>query len=121
MATGIDTARASRRVCSTTSSSVTSPSARPSVNAKPELVVASALKPSSSSMRAEPASHGFGMTKGSPSWSARKRAGLAGKFVLVGGDRALGALLVSGACLRVDLAAHLTDLEEVAYAVAPVR
>ena len=33
-------------MCSATSSSVTAPSRRPSVNAKPELVVASALKPS---------------------------------------------------------------------------
>jgi hypothetical protein len=34
------------------------------VNAKLELVVASAGKPSTSSMRAEPASHGFGITNG---------------------------------------------------------
>jgi hypothetical protein len=42
------------------------------VNANPELVVASALKPSFARTRAEPASHGFGMTNGSPSWRARK-------------------------------------------------
>src|SRR3954466_8864659 len=109
MATGIDTARASRRVCSTTSSSVTSPSARPSVNAKPELVVASALKPSSSSMRAEPASHGFGMTNGPPPGRARNSAVLAGKFVLVGGDPTLVTLDVGGASGLVDLGAHLAD------------
>ena len=40
------------------------------MNAKPELVVASALKPSAARTRAEPASHGFGMTNGSPAWSA---------------------------------------------------
>src|SRR5690349_24085182 len=40
---------------------------RPSVNANPELVVASALKPSAPSTRAEPTSHGFGITNGSPS------------------------------------------------------
>ena len=41
------------------------------MKANPELVVASAWKPSASSMRAEPASHGFGITNGSPSCSAR--------------------------------------------------
>ena len=46
------------------------------MNAKPELVVASALKPSASNTRAEPASHGFGITNASPSWSARKSAAL---------------------------------------------
>ena len=46
------------------------------MNAKPALVVASALKPSASSTRAEPASHGLGITNGSPSWSARKAAAL---------------------------------------------
>ena len=50
------------------------PSMRPSVKAKPELVVASALKPSASRTRAEPASQGFGITNGSPSWRARKSA-----------------------------------------------
>ena len=39
-------------------SSVTFPSRRPSVKAKPELVVASALKPRASSTRADPASQG---------------------------------------------------------------
>ena len=65
-------------VCATTSSSVTPPSRRPSVNAKPELVVASALKPSASSTRAEPASHGFGITNGSPSCSAANAAAFSG-------------------------------------------
>ena len=41
------------------------------MNANPELVLASAWKPSAASTRAEPASHGFGITNGSPSWSAR--------------------------------------------------
>src|SRR4029077_13930460 len=53
-----------------TSSSVALPSSRPRVNAKPELVVASAAKPSASSIRADPTSQGFGMTKGSPTCSA---------------------------------------------------
>src|SRR6266568_3824472 len=48
------------------------PSSRPSVNAKPELVVASALNPSASRTRADPASQGFGITKGSPVCRARK-------------------------------------------------
>src|SRR4051794_3767335 len=59
-------------MCSATSSSVTRPSRRPRLNAKPPLVVASALKPSEASTLAEPASHGFGMTKGGPWGRARK-------------------------------------------------
>jgi hypothetical protein len=50
------------------------PSGRPSVNANPELVVASALNPSAASTRAEPASHGFGIRNAVPSWSARNAA-----------------------------------------------
>ena len=46
------------------------------MKAKPELVVASAWKPSASSIRAEPASHGFGITNGSPSCSARNASRL---------------------------------------------
>ena len=46
------------------------------MNAKPELVVASALKPSASNTLAEPASHGFGITNASPSCRARKSAAL---------------------------------------------
>src|SRR4029077_2597594 len=44
------------------------------VNAKPGLVVARALNPSAARTRAEPASHGFGMTKAFPLWSARNSA-----------------------------------------------
>ena len=44
------------------------------MNAKPELVVASASKPSAGEDLAEPASQGFGITNGSPSWSARNRS-----------------------------------------------
>src|SRR3954471_17566686 len=113
------TAPASNAVCAITSSRVTSPSARPSVNAKPELVVASALKPSSASIRAEPASHGFGMTNGSPEWSALNSAGVAGKLGLVGRNRPLVAGDVGGARGGVDLAADLLDAEEVAHLVAP--
>ena len=50
-------------------------SSRPSASARPELVVASAGNPSAASSRADPASHGFGMTKiPGPSWRARKRS-----------------------------------------------
>src|SRR5439155_738180 len=66
----------SSSACCTTWSSVTFPSRRPCVNANPELVLATALKPSASRTRAEPASHGFGITKGSPAWSARKASPL---------------------------------------------
>ena len=41
------------------------------MNAKPELVPASARNPSAASTFAEPASHGFGMMNGAPSCSAR--------------------------------------------------
>ena len=62
----------SSATCATTSSRVASPSRRPSVYANPELVVASASNPSAARTRAEPASHGLGMTNGSPSWRAPK-------------------------------------------------
>ena len=52
--------------------SVTVPSARPSVKARPLLVVASALKPSPASTLALPASQGLGITNGGPVCSARK-------------------------------------------------
>ncbi len=68
---GSAVAKSSAATCSQTSSSVTPPSRRPSVNANPELVVASAEKPSASRTRADPASHGFGITNGSPSCSER--------------------------------------------------
>ena len=44
------------------------------MNANPELVVASASKPSASSTRAEPTSHGLGMMNVSPACRARKRS-----------------------------------------------
>ena len=56
----------SRPPCAIASSRVTLPSRRPSVAAKPLLVVASAPNPSAASTRAEPASHGFGSNSGSP-------------------------------------------------------
>src|SRR4051812_47297254 len=114
----METAPASSAVCSITSSSVTSPSARPSVNANPELVVASALKPSASSMRAEPASHGFGMMNGSPSWRARNSAVVAGKLVLLGSDGSLVALDVGSSRAGVDLATDLLDAEDAPHHVA---
>src|SRR5262245_16871470 len=70
--TGSRVARSSARACSTTSSNVVAPSARPSVNANPELVLASAGKPSAASTFAEPASHGLGMRNTPSACSARK-------------------------------------------------
>src|SRR3954447_25911296 len=58
--------------CDLTSSSVTVPSGRPSVNARPPLVVARALKPRPSRTLAEPASQGLGITNASPWCSAAK-------------------------------------------------
>ena len=46
------------------------------MKAKAELEVASALNPSASNTRAEPASQGLGITNASPSWSARNAAAL---------------------------------------------
>ena len=68
----------------------TPPSRRPSVKAKPELVVASASKPSAARTRAEPASHGFGMTNGSPSWSALNAAALSNCVVSIPQSCAIG-------------------------------
>ena len=67
--TGTATASATARRWSSTCSSAAPPSGRPTVHANPELVVASAGKPSCSSARALPASHGFGITKQPDSWS----------------------------------------------------
>src|SRR3954452_20109042 len=69
--TGRSVAASISRALAIASSSDTPPSRRPSVNAKPELVVASAWKPSAASTLAEPASHGFGMMNGSLSRRAR--------------------------------------------------
>ncbi|GEL19528.1 hypothetical protein PA7_33650 [Pseudonocardia asaccharolytica DSM 44247 = NBRC 16224] len=60
------------------------PSSLPRVAAKPLLVVASAGKPSAASSRAEPASHGLGMSSGRPgTWSARKASTFAVGLVTV--------------------------------------
>ena len=73
--TGRSVASAMARQCASASSRVTLPSRRPSVPASAPLEVASAWKPSAARMRAEPASHGFGITNApGASWRARKRA-----------------------------------------------
>src|SRR3954470_9327111 len=72
--TGMSTSVVSRATWFTSSASDVPPSARPRVNAKPELVVASAGKPSDSSTRAEPTSHGFGIRNGAPECSALNRS-----------------------------------------------
>src|SRR5690348_14722356 len=72
--TGTSTASAMPRRCLSISSSETGLSRAPSDQANPELVVASAGKPSAASVRALPRSHGFGMTKQPDWWSARNEA-----------------------------------------------
>jgi hypothetical protein len=100
------------------------PSSLPSVNANPLLVVASALKPSASSARADPASQGLGMTNVSPSWRSRNAAafscwegGMAGKPCTMA-LHAIGMLLLHGGTARdlqarEQLAAALPDGSEV--------
>src|SRR5215472_14100472 len=64
-----------RAACPMAWSRVTDPSGWPSVAAKPLLVVASASKPISARIRADPRSHGFGSSSGWPGrCRARKRA-----------------------------------------------
>ena len=60
--TGRSVASTIARACASASSRVTLPSRRPSMPAEAPLDVASAWKPSAVRMRAEPASHGFGIT-----------------------------------------------------------
>src|SRR6266536_153251 len=55
-------------------SRVTVPSRRPRVAAKPLLVVASARYPRVASIRAEPMSHGLGMSSGRPGWCRSRNA-----------------------------------------------
>jgi hypothetical protein len=58
--------------CATAPSRRTLPSRRPSEAAKPPLVVASALKPSQASSRAEPMSQGFASSRGrSELWTSK--------------------------------------------------
>ena len=64
--TGSGLAAASAAVWAIASSRDTAPSARPSVAANPELVVAIAWKPSDANSFAEPASQAFGITSGCP-------------------------------------------------------
>ena len=75
--TGRAVAATMARACASASSRVTFPSRRPSVPAQAPLDVASAAKPSPARTRAEPASHGLGITKApGRSWRARNRAAL---------------------------------------------
>ena len=70
--TGSSVAETMTRACSSASSLVTAPSGRPSVRAKPLLVVARARKPSEASSLAEPASQGLGSSSGSPAWCSER-------------------------------------------------
>ena len=73
--TGRSVAVTMARACASASVRVTRPSRRPSAPAQAPLDVASAAKPSPASTRADPPSHGFGITNApGPSWSARNRA-----------------------------------------------
>src|SRR5205085_11363514 len=111
--TAIGSVAASARAvtCAATSSSVGCPSRRPSVNANPELVLASALKPSASRARADPASHGFGITNGAPSWRARNASAFALWFAMFLQPCSCEALLCAGEpCFR-DEVAELTEIE----------
>jgi hypothetical protein len=83
---GTSTAPTSDSTCCTTSSRVVRESRRPSVNAKPELVVARASKPSPSSTRADPASQGFGITNGSPAWRAWNLSAFSGWVLIAVGS-----------------------------------
>ena len=73
------------RACARASSRVIAPSAsrRPSVNAKPALVVASASKPSPARIRAVPTSQGLGMTK-APARRCRAQNAFARSVALAG-------------------------------------
>ncbi len=62
--TGSGVASAIAVPCTSASWRVTRPSRRPSVAAKPLLVVARAVKPSDANSRADPRSHGLGITNG---------------------------------------------------------
>src|SRR4051794_38910873 len=65
---GTSVAATSVAQCASASSRVTEPSRRPSVAAKPPLVVASALNPIDSSSFALPTSQGFGISSGRSLW-----------------------------------------------------
>src|SRR5690606_30167085 len=70
--TGTDTAWASSLAWVSASSRCTSPSKRPSVAAKPLLVVATAEYPSETRILAEPTSQALGISRGLPgTWRSR--------------------------------------------------
>src|SRR5919198_4456980 len=93
---------------------VTPLSRRPSDQAKPELVVASAGNPRFARTRALPTSHGFGMTK-QPDWCSRRKTSTRFEgWNMAGGMTCPASLLraellvatVAGASHRLDLVAH---------------
>src|SRR4029450_12926483 len=94
--------------CCAIGSSVTRPSRSPSVKAKPELVVASAVNPSASRTRADPVSHGFGITNGSPACIARKADPLSCCLLIADMDHHLPALPAGHASL--ERSAGVTEL-----------
>src|SRR5207249_11204918 len=82
--TGSSTPPAIARKCASASSSDTPLSARPRDQANPELVVASAGKPSCASRRALPRSHGLGITKQPDWWSWRNTRHRSVAWVIAG-------------------------------------
>ena len=73
--TGRSVALTMTRACASASFRVSPPSLLPAAQAEAALDVANAWKPRPAKTRAEPTSHGFGMTKApGASWRARKRA-----------------------------------------------
>ena len=82
--TGSSVAATSARKYASTVGRGICPSAQPCDHAAPELVEASALKPSCASQCAEPTSHGLGMTKQPLACSWRKAARRAAIAVGVG-------------------------------------
>ena len=97
-ATGRSVASTIIRALASVSSRVTafSPSRRPRLNASPPLVVVSASKPRPASMRAVPASHGFGMTNAPGRvCNARKRSAFCA-CVTVDLDASMGAVWHGG-------------------------
>src|SRR3954470_23085134 len=85
------------RKCSSTVSRDAAPSGRPCDHAKPELVVASALKPRPARNMALPTSQGFGMTKHPWAWSTRKSARFCSIVLAMASGRDVGvALLLVG-------------------------
>jgi hypothetical protein len=87
------------------------------VKAKPELVLASALKPSAARARAEPASHGLGITNGSPLWSAWNAAPFCSWFVRAPDHMAAFGSFVKRPILLPSVSSHVANQPMLGMAV----